>query len=108
MKYIMIQREIGNSEDMVILSPFTFTNIHNHSDMAVAIIESMKKTWPNQNIEAISAGFFNPESFDVYGHSESLNLQSDEGDWFYLRYADYNAITPKRQPLIFKRDETGV
>lgn len=108
MKYILIQRELDNADGMAIISPFTFSNTYNHVDMASAIIESLNKTYPNQKIEVISAGFFDTMSGETHGHSETLNLKSSEEDTFFLLFSDYNGIAPKREPLIYKTNEAGL
>ena len=80
MKYVMLEDSLGGRH------PVTFHDHLTHSIVAHGICREYRRENPAEFYNVVSAGFYNPETHDVYGKSESLNMECSplDGARIYL------------------------
>lgn len=98
MKYIMIHKICEHDKDSAVTYPIIFPNELNHCDVSDQIISLLKSENNKSKIEVVSAGFFNLETTQAYGHSETLGLNSRDVDDLKIRFRDYYLFDEVQEP----------
>lgn len=92
MKYIIIERELGDGIKQTI--PILFSNSMIHKDMAEAVMSSIRiRSTRLENLKVVSAGFVTSKIISTNGTSESLNIDSREEDAMLIQMNDYMSIS---------------
>ena len=100
MKYIMIQRELPNTDGQVTMLPVIFPSVLTHVDIANAVLDILKKDWPDCHSEIISAGEVSVSSMGVSGFSDTLKLSTGNSDHVFINFSEYMYAWEK-QPISY-------
>ena len=74
MKYVMLQDSLGGKH------PVIFHDHLTHSIVAHGICREYRRQHPTEFYSVINAGFYNPDTHEAYGHSESLDMKPSPMD----------------------------